>query len=111
MWQRDINPEGFQWLVGDDAAGNTLAFVRWSESGEPLIAITNFSPVPHENYRIPLPLSGKWQEVLNSDDQSYGGSGVTNSKIDTVSEECRGFPYSAVIRVPPLGTIWLAPDN
>ena len=111
LWQRDVEPEGFQWLIGDDASGNTIAFARWSETGEPLIAITNFSPVPHESYRVPLPVGGQWREILNSDDQIYGGSGVTNSEILSVSEECRGFPNSALIRVPPLGTIWLAPVN
>ncbi len=111
LWQRDVEPEGFQWLIGDDASGNTIAFARWSETGEPLISITNFSPVPHESYRVPLPVGGKWREILNSDDQIYGGSGVTNSEILSVSEECRGFPNSALIRVPPLGTIWLAPVN
>jgi 1,4-alpha-glucan branching enzyme len=111
LWQRDVEPEGFQWLIGDDASGNTIAFARWSETGEPLIAITNFSPVPHESYRVPLPVGGKWREILNSDDQIYGGSGVSNSEILIVSEECRGFPNSALIRVPPLGTIWLAPVN
>jgi 1,4-alpha-glucan branching enzyme len=111
LWQRDVEPEGFQWLIGDDASGNTIAFARWSETGEPLIAITNFSPVPHESYRVPLPVGGQWREILNSDDQIYGGSGVANSEILSVSEECRGFPNSALIRVPPLGTIWLAPVN
>ncbi|NBV11886.1 MAG: 1,4-alpha-glucan branching protein GlgB [Actinobacteria bacterium] len=111
LWQRDVEPEGFQWLIGDDASGNTIAFARWSETGEPLISITNFSPVPHESYRVPLPVGGQWREILNSDDQIYGGSGVTNSEILSVSEECRGFPNSALIRVPPLGTIWLAPVN
>ncbi len=111
LWQRDVDSEGFQWLIGDDASGNTIAFARWSETGEPLISITNFSPVPHESYRVPLPVGGQWREILNSDDQIYGGSGVTNSEILSVSEECRGFPNSALIRVPPLGTIWLAPVN
>ncbi len=111
LWQRDVEPEGFQWLIGDDASGNTIAFARWSETGEPLISITNFSPVPHESYRVPLPVGGQWREILNSDDQIYGGSGVANSEILSVSEECRGFPNSALIRVPPLGTIWLAPVN
>ncbi len=111
LWQRDVEPEGFQWLIGDDASGNTVAFARWSETGEPLISITNFSPVPHESYRVPLPVGGQWREILNSDDQIYGGSGVANSEILSVSEECRGFPNSALIRVPPLGTIWLAPVN
>ena len=108
LWQKDIFAEGFQWLVGDDGAGNTLAFVRWSETDEPLISITNFSPVPHESYRLPLPIAGEWHEILNTDDMSYGGSGVGNQKIVVTNEEHRGWPQSALIRVPPLATIWLA---
>jgi 1,4-alpha-glucan branching enzyme len=108
LWQKDIFSDGFQWLVGDDGAGNTLVFVRWSDDGEPLISITNFSPVPHESYRLPLPVSGEWHEILNTDDMSYGGSGVSNQTIVVKNEEHRGCAQSALIRVPPLATIWLA---
>ena len=107
LWQKDIFSDGFQWLVGDDGAGNTLAFVRWSDNGEPLISITNFSPVPHESYRLPLPVSGEWHEILNTDDMSYGGSGVSNQTIVVTNEEHRGCAQSALMRVPPLATIWL----
>jgi 1,4-alpha-glucan branching enzyme len=107
LWQKDIFAEGFQWLVGDDGSGNTLAFVRWSENGTPLISITNFSPVPHENYRLPLPVSGTWKETLNTDDMKYGGSGVTNQLLVSTSQEHRGFAHSVVMRVPPLATVWL----
>ena len=82
--------------------------MRWSETGEPLISITNFSPVPHESYRLPLPISGEWHEILNTDDMSYGGSGVGNQKIVVTNEEHRSWPHSALVRVPPLATIWLA---
>jgi 1,4-alpha-glucan branching enzyme len=101
MWERDTSPEGFTWLVGNDGAGNTLAFARWSDAGECLVSITNFSPVPHENYSLPLPLAGKWVEVLNTDDLAYGGSGVLNAEINA----SEGVP--TVLRVPPLATIWL----
>ena len=101
MWERDTSPEGFTWLVGNDGAGNTMAFARWSENGECVVAITNFSPVPHEQYSVPLPLSGKWIEILNTDDLRYGGSGVTNTEITSVD----GAP--TILRVPPLATIWL----
>ena len=107
LWQKDIFAEGFQWLVGDDGSGNTLAFVRWSENGSPLISITNFSPVPHENYRLPLPLPGTWREILNTDDMKFGGSGVTNQLLISAPEEHRGFANSVVMRVPPLATVWL----
>lgn len=101
MWEKDTSPEGFTWLVGNDGAGNTLAFARWSDTGECLVSITNFSPVPHENYSLPLPLPGKWVEVLNTDDLAYGGSGVMNTEINATE----GAPTG--LRVPPLATIWL----
>jgi 1,4-alpha-glucan branching enzyme len=107
LWQKDVFADGFQWLVGDDGAGNTLAFVRWSDDGEPLISITNFSPVPHENYRLPLPKPGTWKEVLNTDEFKYGGSGVVNHALSSVPEEHKGFAQSVVMRVPPLATVWL----
>ena len=107
LWQKDIFAEGFQWIVGDDGSGNTLAFIRWSENGSPLISITNFSPVPHENYRLPLPLPGTWREILNTDDMKFGGSGVTNQLLISAPEEHRGFANSVVMRVPPLATVWL----
>ena len=94
--------------MGDDGAGNTLAFARWSDDRSPLVSITNFSPVPHENYRIPLPKNGNWIEILNTDDLRFGGSGVTNSTIEVRHEEARGLPQSALVRVPPLGTVWFA---
>ena len=110
LWQKDIFAEGFQWLVGDDGSGNTLAFVRWPENGSPLISITNFSPVPHENYRLPLPLPGTWREIINTDDMKFGGSGVTNKLLISAPEEHRGFANSVVMRVPPLATVWISPS-
>ena len=107
MWQRDVSAEGFSWLVGDDAAGNTLAFVRWDDNKNAVIAITNFSPVPHESYQIPLPSVGVWREVLNTDDLKYGGSGVTNGEIIALDVPRHGYAASATLRLPPLATIWI----
>lgn len=108
LWEQDTSPSGFQWLVGDDSAGNTLAYLRWSASGTPLISVTNFSPVPHESYRLPLPKSGSWRELLNTDDLRYGGSGVVNTEINCLAEPVGSFEASALVRIPPLGTAWFA---
>jgi 1,4-alpha-glucan branching enzyme len=103
LWQKDTNPEGFSWLVGDDGASNVVAFTRWSDEGKPLVCITNFSPVPHENYQLPLPTAGVWREVLNTDSVEYGGSGISNESfaVDVDTDLKRTF------RVPPLSTVWL----
>jgi 1,4-alpha-glucan branching enzyme len=107
LWQRDISAEGFSWLVSDDATGNTLAFARWDDNRNAVIGISNFSPVPHENYRIPLPVVGNWTEILNTDDLKYGGSGIHNDLVTAVDEPLHGYPASATLRLPPLATIWL----
>ena len=103
LWERDTSPEGFTWLVNQDAASNILAFVRWDESRNPLVCITNFSPVPQEWYTMPFPVSGFWHEVMNTDDLSFGGSGIRN---DTLESKADG-GNQVTLRVPPLATIWL----
>jgi len=109
LWQQDVTPSGFTWIVGGDSAGNTLAFLRWDEGGQPLVSITNFSPMPHESYTLGLPHSGKWRELLNTDETKYGGSGIRNESISALSGQRDGFQAHAVIRVPPLATIWIVP--
>ncbi|CAB4930022.1 unannotated protein [freshwater metagenome] len=102
LWQKDTSPEGFTWLVGNDGAANVLAFTRWDDAAIPLVCVTNFSPVPHERYQLPFPTTGTWQEVLNTDDLAFGGSGITNTPV--VLND--GGHLIAQIAVPPLATIW-----
>ena len=103
LWERDTSPEGFTWLVDQDAASNILAFARWDDSGKALVCVTNFSPIPHERYTLPLPLSGRWVEVINTDSLAFGGSGVQN---DAINASATSGNY-VNLRVPPLATIWL----
>jgi 1,4-alpha-glucan branching enzyme len=102
LWEKDISADGFQWIVGDDGAGNTLAFTRWSDKGIPVVVVTNFSPVPHERYQLRMPVSGIWREALNTDRVEYGGSGVTNNDF-TVDVDTN---LNATVRIPPLATVW-----
>src|SRR4029453_12542832 len=64
---RDCEGEGFEWLIADDADNSVFAWLR-KAPGEKLVAvITNFTPVYRESYAIPLPVKGRWKEILNSD--------------------------------------------
>ena len=100
LWEKDTNPEGFTWLVGNDGAANIVAFARWDEYASALVSVTNFSPVPHESYQLPFPSAGIWREVLNTDDLTYGGSGVSNEQLIV------GASQIASVRIPPLATVW-----
>ncbi len=102
LWEKDTSPEGFAWLVGNDAQANLVAFARWDDLGIPFVCVTNFSPMSHERYQLPFPTTGTWTEVLNTDDFAYGGSGVSNEPIGIND----GAHLSSQVRIPPLATIW-----
>jgi 1,4-alpha-glucan branching enzyme len=108
LWSQDTAPEGFQWVEADDSSRNTVAFLRWGSDGSPLVCVTNFSAIPHEGYQLGLPFPGEWSEVINTDAEIYGGSGVGNLGTVTAHETPHnGQPASARVRVPPLATLWL----
>jgi 1,4-alpha-glucan branching enzyme len=112
LWTQDTNPAGFRWIDPDDAARNTFSFLRYGNRGEVLACIVNFASIPHEGYRLGLPSAGRWSEIMNTDAGVYGGSGVGNMGAIEATEQhpAHGLPASALLRVPPLGALWLRPD-
>ena len=120
LWRRDFSPEGFSWIDASDAAGNVLAFLRLpGEDGADgadaaagaVACVVNFSGAPHAGYRVGLPFAGRWREVINTDADVYGGSGVGNlGAVEAVAEPWHGRPASATLTLPPLAVLWLALD-
>jgi 1,4-alpha-glucan branching enzyme len=109
LWSQDIDQAGFSWIDANDSGGNVFSFLRLAEDGSALACISNFSGQPHESYRLGLPWAGHWREVLNTDAAEYFGSGVGNyGGVDASEDSWHGQPASALLRVPPLGTVWLA---
>jgi 1,4-alpha-glucan branching enzyme len=110
LWSRDIDPGGFTWLDADDASRNTYSWLRWGHEGRVVAAVVNFSGGPHEDYRIGLPYGGGWDEIMNTDAEIYAGSGVGNlGHIYAEPIPHNGQPFSAAIRVPPLGAVYFRP--
>ncbi|EHK53653.1 1,4-alpha-glucan branching protein GlgB [Allomesorhizobium alhagi] len=103
---RDCEPEGFSWLVVDDSQNSVFAWLRTAPDGNPVAVISNFTPVPRENYRIPLPAAGRWREVMNTDAADYGGSGKGNAGAVVAAESAGGGIYGSML-LPPLATIML----
>jgi 1,4-alpha-glucan branching enzyme len=111
LWSQDHIGDGFQWIDASDAAGNVLSFLRYGSDGSVMACVVNFAGTPHEDYRLGLPSTGTWREVLNTDALTYGGSGVGNLGVVIAHDEPQhGQPASAVLRVPPLGAVWLTPE-
>ncbi|CAM5791302.1 1,4-alpha-glucan branching protein GlgB [Cellulomonas persica] len=112
LWQLDHSPEGFEWIDSDDADHNVLAYIRKGHAAPPVVVVVNFAGVPHESYRLALPAGGRWSEVFNTDAHEYGGSGVGNlGAVEAQPDPHHGRPYSALVRVPPLGAIILQQES
>ena len=110
MWQLDHDSRGFTWIDGGAAEANVLTFIRWDEAGNPIACVINFAGHPHVNWKLGLPRSGDWLEILNTDAATFGGSGVGNmGKITANGEGTHGQPHSAEITIPPLGAVWFKP--
>ncbi len=109
LWSLDNEPAGFDWIDANDSSNNVFTFLRRGNDGSVLACVSNFAAVPHERYRMGLPSAGTWREVLNTDAESYAGSGVGNfGAVEATLEPWHGKPASATITVPPLATVWFA---
>ncbi|WP_295659729.1 1,4-alpha-glucan branching protein GlgB [uncultured Nocardioides sp.] len=100
LYARDHEPDGFEWLDADDSQRNVFAFVRRAPGEPDLVCVANFAAVPHEGYHLALPRPGTWDEVVNTDAESYTGSGVGNLGSVEATES------GATIVVPPLATVY-----
>ncbi|KFF99486.1 glycogen branching protein [Streptomyces scabiei] len=111
LWQRDTDPGGFQWVSADAAEDNVFAFLRLDAEGVPLLAVSNFSPVVREEYRLGVADDvPAWSEVLNTDAVVYGGSGVTGPRpVEREPHAWHGRAGSIRVTLPPLATVWLRP--
>jgi 1,4-alpha-glucan branching enzyme len=89
-----------------------FSFVRWGSDESVLACVVNFAGQPHHDYHLGLPKAGAWSELVNTDAESYGGSGVGNlGGVIAVEEPMHAMPCSTTLTVPPLGAVWLTHDG
>jgi 1,4-alpha-glucan branching enzyme len=105
LHQQDVKPGGFEWISHDDAAQSIIAFTRWGEDGSCAVVVCNFTPVPRPGYRLGVPQAGPWAEVINSDLQVYGGSGLANGTLSSEAISAHQQQQSLVLTLPPLATL------
>jgi 1,4-alpha-glucan branching enzyme len=108
----DADPSGFRWIIGDDDTHSIFAWLRLDPSGAaaPVLAVVNATPTVHYGYRVGVPVGGRWTELLNSDAEIYGGSGMGNlGGVDAEEHAWHGYDRSLPLTIPPLGVVLLRP--
>jgi 1,4-alpha-glucan branching enzyme len=110
LHERDCEAGGFQWIVSDDDDNSVIAWVRrGDDEGQAVVVISNFTPVPRENYRIGAPTPGTYVQLLSTDGAEWGGSGYpTPTRVDTEPAPFHGYAQSMTLTLPPLGAVILA---
>ena len=100
--------KGFDWIHHDDFTNSVIAFKRSDEEGNEIIAVCNFRPVKHERYKIGVPVYGVYDEIFNSDDERFGGTGVSNGhRIIPEQIRLHGYNQGLALTLPPMSVIYL----
>ncbi len=108
LFEKGFDATSFEWIDNTDHTNSVLIFARkGNDENDQVVIAMNMTPVPRNNYRIGLPLAGEWIEILNSDDQAFGGSGCLNSLIHSNEIAWQHRSQSAEINLPPLGGLVL----
>jgi 1,4-alpha-glucan branching enzyme len=113
LWKGDYDKEGFRWIDASDHLNSVVSFLRQDpEHFNELVVIANLTPVPRLQYRVGLPRSGPWRELLNSDAAVYGGSNMGNGGgVLAADKPCHGLPCSAEFILPPLSILVFRPER
>jgi len=107
MHELDCEPRGFEWRLQDAAEASILAHERLSDKGERILVVTNFTPVPHDDFRLGVPLAGSYELLLNTDDSKYNGSGYfVHATVESQQVESEGLSQSLSLILPPLATVF-----
>ncbi|MBT8099085.1 MAG: alpha amylase C-terminal domain-containing protein, partial [Gammaproteobacteria bacterium] len=110
LYSVDFAPDGFEWIDMNDRDNSILSWVRRDQSGQFVICVTNFTPVVRHDYRIGVPTAGRYRELINTDASDYGGSGISNSALQSESTQWHGRAHSLRLTVPALATLIIAPE-
>ena len=106
LYTDDFRHSGFQWIDCNDAGRGMLTFIRRDQyTGEEITVVCNFKPHVYYDYWLGVHLEGEYEEIINTDDLKYGGSGVINGNIHSQYWNNAPWPHVLVITVPPLSVV------
>ncbi|MEE2000553.1 1,4-alpha-glucan branching protein GlgB [Alkalimonas sp. MEB108] len=108
LYQLDYDSQGFGWLDHNDAEHSVLSFYRQDAAGERIYVVSNFTPVPRNQYRLGVATEGDFEVILNTDSSYYWGSNfAVGSVLHAAAQPHQGQPASLVLDLPPLSTLYL----
>lgn len=111
FYEVDFDYRGFEWIDHSNADDSVISYMRkGSTPGDYMIVICNFTPVVRHDFRIGVHERIRYQEIFNSDDVNYWGSGVKNEGFMEAGDiPANGKEFSIEVTLPALSTIVIKP--
>lgn len=106
LYYNDNETMGFEWIKCDDAEEGIVAFIRRGKtSKDQLMFVCNFVPVERTNHLIGAPCLTKYEEILNSDAEEFGGLGRTNGVVKAIDQPCDRMKHAVSLTIAPLSVM------
>jgi 1,4-alpha-glucan branching enzyme len=104
LYEKSFDASGFEWIEGADADNSVLAYLRKGfNPTDDILVVLNLTPVFRKQWRIGLPVKGRWDLLVNSDDQQFFGADLFQAdNIQSDSVQWHDRLNSALIDLPPL---------
>ena len=106
LWELDTTWDGFDWAALDDDNNNIISFFRKDKDGNSILAVSNFSSVPQQNYKIGVPNRGVYEEIFSTDSKEFGGRGTVNGKVRTKVGKMHGNNQYLPLNIPAFSTTY-----
>ena len=95
--------DGFEWIDVNNNEQSVLSFVRKCGNST-VVVVLNFGCTKYGGYMVGVPENGIYEELINSDNGQFGGSGhINHGQIRSDAIPMHGKPFSIRLNIPAVG--------
>lgn len=111
LWEQDDRYDGFEWIDAHNGDQSVFSYLRKGKDPKDfLVVVCNFTPVSYDEYNIGVPRFADYEEILNSDAERFGGSGMCNEVLLRPHPTgWHGKPFCVTIKLPAGSAVILKP--
>ena len=111
LWSQDNRWEGFRWVSVDDNTQNVISYLRYDKSGDYVLVVLNFSPVPRKRYLMGVPELTSYKCVFSSTMKKYGGNSSYKAEYKAEKKSMHGLPFAIAVNIPGNSITIYKPEN